>query len=252
MLTQWKHDYLVDQIHRTAYKKYENYVIGSLIHDKSLSDLKPCTQYYVKRVDGGYALLDLYYPQIELAIEIDEPPHENNVELDETRQRIVEKDLKCEFIRIKISDGNVPNQIRNLKKRITTKCREYRNEDKFQKWLKPRKLDLYKAKKEFKETLFLKIKGEIHPDDLLSRQTGYWVIARDKQKKISRVVVVHDSVISRVFTNIKWHVFAQQPNKVGFTGEDIESDKIVGTFIENWNWQSTVSGKLTTVLLNLP
>ena len=240
-MAQWKHEYLVDQIHRTAYKKYESFVVGSLIHDKSLSELKPCTQHYVKRVDGGYALLDLYYPQIDLAIEIDEPAHANNVESDESRQRIVEEDLKCEFIRIKISDGNVPNQIKNLKKRIATKCSDYQNKDKFKKWLKPRKLDIYKAKKELKETLFLKIKGEIHPDDLLSRQTGYWVIAKEKQKKINRVVVVHDSVVSRIFTNIQWHIFDQQPNKVGYTGEETESDKIVGTIIENWNWQSTVT-----------
>lgn len=240
-MTQWKHDYLVDQIHRTAYKKYENYVIGSLIHDKSFSDLKPCTQYYVKRVDGGYALLDLYYPQIELAVEIDEPHHENNVKSDEIRQRIVEKDLKCEFKRIEIKEANVPNQIKNLKKRIADKRREYKSEGKFRKWLKPRTLDLKKAKKEFKETLFLKIKGEIHPDELLERQTGYWVIAKDKQKKIKQVVVVHNSLVSRVFTNIKWHIFDLQPNKVGYTGKESDSGKVVGTIIENWNWQSTVT-----------
>ena len=123
-MAQWPYDYLVEQIHRTAYKKHENYVINSLLHDKSLSDLQPCTQFYVNRTDGGYALLDLYYPQIELAIEVDEPPHGKNAKSDDKRQRIVEEELKCEFKRIKIIDGNVPKQIEDLKKRISVKVAE--------------------------------------------------------------------------------------------------------------------------------
>lgn len=85
-MESWKFDYLVSQIHRTAYKKYENYIVGALLHDKMLPDLKPCTQYYVVRTGGGYALLDLYFPQIEFAIEIDEPHHINNKESDNLRQ----------------------------------------------------------------------------------------------------------------------------------------------------------------------
>ena len=82
-MSDWKYEYLVEQIHRIAYKKHENYVIGSLLHDELLLELKPCTQYYVKRVDDGYALLDLYYPQVELAVEINKPHHLKNIKLDE-------------------------------------------------------------------------------------------------------------------------------------------------------------------------
>ncbi len=94
----WKYSYLVDQIHRAAYKRHESFVIGALIHDSNLTDLKPCTQFYVNRKDGGYALLDLFYPQVNLAVEIDEPHHENNKSKDCLRQKVVEENLDCDFI----------------------------------------------------------------------------------------------------------------------------------------------------------
>lgn len=79
----WKYEYLIKHIHRTVYKRHEAYIIGSLIHDAELAKLKPCTQFYVKRIDGGYALIDLYYPQIDFAIEIDELHHLNNLSIDD-------------------------------------------------------------------------------------------------------------------------------------------------------------------------
>ena len=78
----WKYEYLVEQLHRTAYKKHEAFIVGNLFNDPELQDLKPITQYYARRTDSGYALLDLYYPQLNIAIEIDESHHEKNVEND--------------------------------------------------------------------------------------------------------------------------------------------------------------------------
>ena len=108
-------------------------------------------------------------------------------------------------------------------------------------WKQPRVLDIKSIKKEFKKSLFLKIIGEIHPDELMSRQTGYWRIDKRKQSEINQVIIVHNSIVSRIFKNIKWHKWDEHPEKVGFTGEEIESDKIVGTIIKNWSWQQTVT-----------
>lgn len=152
----WKYGYLVKQLHRTAYKKHENFVIGSLVHDKDLSELKPCMQYYVRKNSEGYALLDIYYPQIELAIEVDEPPHKNNKNADRKRQRLVENHLKCEFIRIDIQAGKVQEQIDSLKSRMLEKFKSYKQEGKLVCWEKPKILDLEDAKNEFQKTLFLK------------------------------------------------------------------------------------------------
>lgn len=237
----WKYEYLINQIHRTAYKKHENYIIGSLIHDKAFANLKPCMQYYVRRIDGRYALIDLYYPQIELAVEIDEPHHSKNEEDDEQRQAIVEEDLRCKFHRIRIASGNIPGQIEELKYLIQERISHYRDSCRWIDWKKPKKIDIYEAKKKFEKTLFVKIKGEIHPDKLMARQTGYWRIANKKREKIKQVIVVHDSVVSRIFSNIRWHSCNTEPNKVGYTGNEIESNELIGSIIENWKFQQTVT-----------
>lgn len=169
-MVDWKYEYLVNQLHRTAYKKHENYVIGSLCYDETLSELKPCTQHYVRRNDNKrYALLDLYYQQIELAVEIDEPHHYKGSHLDKIRQQIVENDLICEFIRIDVKKGNVISQTEALKDRIKEKIFNFKEKNKFKIWVEPNTLDIFEAKQDFRNTLFIKIKGEIHPDDLMKR-----------------------------------------------------------------------------------
>lgn len=49
------------------------------------------TQQYVRREDGSYALTDLYFPQFDLHLEIDEPPHEE--ELAKQRDSLRTRDL---------------------------------------------------------------------------------------------------------------------------------------------------------------
>ncbi|MFK8066808.1 MAG: AbaSI family restriction endonuclease [Gammaproteobacteria bacterium] len=237
----WKYSYLVDQVHRTAYKKHESFIIGSLMHDPELDDLMPCTQFYVNRTDGGYALIDLFYPQLNLAIEVDEPAHENNIDFDNERQKIVEDKLECKFHRIRIQDGNVLNQIHELKSRIKNLRENTKKAGDWKEWEKPIRLSLAEAKNKQKNTLFLKIKGEISPEELLARQTGYWRIAKRKQQNIKNVVIVHDSVVTKVFGEIKWHTWEKNLKKIGYTGEEVESNIKLGTIIDDWNFQQTVT-----------
>lgn len=237
----WKYDYLVDQIHRTSYKKHENYIVGSLLHDPELKDLKPCAQFYVNRTDGGYSLLDLFYPQINLAIEIDEPAHENNIEVDKKRQKIIEEKFECKFFRVQVQQGNVLSQIQKLKNKIKELRADAKKKGYWKDWEEPIRLSLSKAKNIQNNTLFLKIKGEIPPDELLARQTGYWRIDKRKQQKINTVVVVHDSIVTKVFGEVEWHFREEHPTKVGYKGVDIKSNIELGTIIEDWNFQQTVT-----------
>lgn len=85
-----KRDYLIKTLSRTKRKDYENYVINSIYHKLCRDDIKPVTQQYVKRSDGKYALLDLYFPQLNYGIECDEGYHINNVENDEKRVMTME------------------------------------------------------------------------------------------------------------------------------------------------------------------
>jgi very-short-patch-repair endonuclease len=236
-IADWKYEHLVKQIHRTAYKPHENFIINSLIHDERMSDLLPLTQHYVKRVDNKYALIDLFYPQLNLAIEIDEKHHNKNLDNDILRQNDVEQNLTCKFERITISEGNILEQIDSLKNKILL----IKNSliENWNSWQQPKIHSIFQMKNEYKNTLFVKIRGVIKPEDLMSRQTGYWRIDYKKREKIMSVVVVHDSVISRVFTSIKWISFDN--NKVGFIGtENIESN-LLGNIVTDWKTQQTIN-----------
>lgn len=82
-----KTEYIVKVLSRTNRKDYENYVINRIWHQLNDLDIKPVSQQYVKRKDGGYALIDLYFPQFNLGIECDEFRHagKNALSQDELR-----------------------------------------------------------------------------------------------------------------------------------------------------------------------
>lgn len=233
-MKDWKYNYLIRQIQKTAYKAHENYIIGSLLHDENLNELKPVTQYYVKRNDEKYALIDLFYPQLNLAIEIDEPAHEKNFEDDNYRQSDIEKNINCNFFRIKINDGDVFDQIKKLKYYI----KKLKSENDFNKWEEPKIASIFELKKELRNTMFVKIKGFIKPENLMERQTGIWKIANDKTLKIQNVIVAHDSEITRVFKISEWIQFG---NKKGYSGIEQPKDKLLGSIITDWKFQATVT-----------
>ena len=86
----WKH---------THHKKYENYVVTGIWHRLRAKGLllKPITQQYVRLSGGGYALIDLYFPAVNVPIECDESHHYNNdgshTQEDVEREKDLEKVL---------------------------------------------------------------------------------------------------------------------------------------------------------------
>ena len=80
-----KRDYLVKTFSRTKRKDYENYILTAIWHKLNNMDLKPVSQQYVKRQNGSHALMDLYFPQLHIGIEVDEAHHKDNVEEDKLR-----------------------------------------------------------------------------------------------------------------------------------------------------------------------
>ena len=72
-----KKEYILAQLSRTNKKNYENYVVTRIIHLLNDQDIKFVTQQYFKRPDGNFGLTDLYFPQFNLSIEIDEGHHSN-------------------------------------------------------------------------------------------------------------------------------------------------------------------------------
>lgn len=134
-----KRDYLIKTLSRTKRKDYENYVIGAIWHRLSNPEIKPVSQQYVKRSDGKHALLDLYFPQINVGIECDEAYHEHNTEPDKIREANVEQALSAlhtgkDFVLIRISANT---EIIDLDKQINDavdKIKEIYNQYGCPKW----------------------------------------------------------------------------------------------------------------------
>ncbi len=80
-----KKEYIVNQLKRTYHKKYENYCITRIIHRLDNEYIQFITQQLFKRPDGKFALADLYFPQLNISVEIDEPYHLTQKEADKQR-----------------------------------------------------------------------------------------------------------------------------------------------------------------------
>lgn len=70
-----KLDYVVRSLSRGTNKKYETYVINSIWNKINNSEVEFATQQYVKDSEGNTRYIDMYFPQIKFAIEVDEWYH---------------------------------------------------------------------------------------------------------------------------------------------------------------------------------
>lgn len=86
--------YLAKTFSRTKRKDYENYSINRIWSLLNRTDIKPVTQSYVKFNDGNYALLDLHFPSINYAIEIDEAYHLTQREKDQLRYERIQEQFR--------------------------------------------------------------------------------------------------------------------------------------------------------------
>ncbi len=87
-----KTDYIIRQIGKSYKKKYENYVVTRIWHLVNNLDIKFITQQHVTKPEGR-ALTDMYFPQIQLHIEVDEGHHFNSKGLQIDQDAIRELDI---------------------------------------------------------------------------------------------------------------------------------------------------------------
>ena len=86
-----KYNYIKRQISKTNKKNDENYVVTRIWHKLNNENIKFITQQYVVREDEKYALTDMFFPQINLHIEIDEGYHNDPIQ--EEKDKIREMDI---------------------------------------------------------------------------------------------------------------------------------------------------------------
>ena len=81
----YKLEYMERLFANISKKKTESYVISRIWHLLDDDRVKFVVQQYIRRTQDKYALADLYLPQLNIFIEINEPFHKNNVEVDKVR-----------------------------------------------------------------------------------------------------------------------------------------------------------------------
>tara|TARA_B110000285_G_scaffold26465_1_gene25703 strand:- start:2607 stop:3479 length:873 start_codon:yes stop_codon:yes gene_type:complete len=131
-----KKEYIKRQIARTNKKDYENYVVTRIIHKLDDLDIKFTTQQYVKRPEGC-GLADLYFPQINYFIEVDEGHHLTNVEADKARDADFEDATGVAPIRIDVANSNIEqinNQIDIVVNEIKTLIQKEKDIGNFKEW----------------------------------------------------------------------------------------------------------------------
>ena len=106
---------------KIKHKRYELYVLSRILHLLNDPGIKFNFQQYARRVGDKFALIDLYLPQFNIAIEVDEVYHKTQLTADEIRQREIENNIEPQaVIRIDCSKGivDVNNQISKCVKKI--------------------------------------------------------------------------------------------------------------------------------------
>lgn len=93
---------------RTKGKKYENFIINAIYTKVGNPNLMPVTQQYVRNPNDSrkYYLLDLYFPQINFGVEIDEGQHiaDEHQKLDKERTEAIKSAIGYDEVRIPIVD----------------------------------------------------------------------------------------------------------------------------------------------------
>ena len=91
-----KSGYILKQLNKSKNKIYEAYVTHRIFNALKSYDLRFSCQQYVKFENGNYALLDIYFSDLNVQVEIDEGHHNNkeNIKLDGERQKSVEETIK--------------------------------------------------------------------------------------------------------------------------------------------------------------
>lgn len=91
-----KDSYILQSLRKIRHKAWELFVISRIIHSSDDPDIEFVTQQLVRRPDGSRALTDIYFPQFNLHLEIDESHH---FKLETDNQSLLLKQVSADHIR---------------------------------------------------------------------------------------------------------------------------------------------------------
>lgn len=117
-----KKEYFIRQIAKTNKKNYENYVVTKVLHSIDDLKLKFITQQPVSLSNGKRALTDLFFPQINLHIEVDELYHQHRIDEDKLRELDIISVTNHDIFRVDVSKS-----LEEINSRIFILAEEIRN-----------------------------------------------------------------------------------------------------------------------------
>ncbi|OIN60713.1 AbaSI family restriction endonuclease [Arsenicibacter rosenii] len=97
-----KLDYITRQLAKAQKKRFEHYVVTRIWHLLNDLSIKFVTQQYVSRPDGR-ALTDIFFPQLQIHIEVDEGYHKKLIDEDRLREADIINATGHEIIRIDVT-----------------------------------------------------------------------------------------------------------------------------------------------------
>jgi very-short-patch-repair endonuclease len=233
-----KTEYLLEQIKKLKNKAFEVAILAPLIVDKDLSDIRPYAGYHIKHESNDY-YIDLYYPELKIAIEIDELHHSNQLEKDLERECKIVGIENCEFKRIKIEDNlNIYQIILELKKFIIEKRENLRSKNQFSEW-KYIKHSMTQVQEDYPEAIFFKI-PQASQETFISVTRGPILIAEEKRNNATLFVAYSGDVVVNVYS-LKpndWVAFNNKALGYYHQGQEIPNHPLLssGTTTE---WAST-------------
>src|SRR5690606_25926393 len=135
----YKLDYISRLLQRTSSKRIEHYVISRIWHLLDNYDVKMTPQQYVSRELAQYALTDIYFPQIGLHVEVNEPAHyesEDKINRDLKRQKEIEINTghKVFVIDCRQDIIGIHSQIDRLVSQINSEVKAQITKGKFKPW----------------------------------------------------------------------------------------------------------------------
>lgn len=147
----YKLDYIARLFRKIAHKRFESYAIQRIWNKLSDDQVHFVTQQYFQRENGKFALADLYFPQLNIIVEVDEAQHniDDNKILDAIRSKEITAISGAQILRIPIckdpSDiksendteytlSGINQRIDEIVKTISDAVIKKRNEGKFVEW----------------------------------------------------------------------------------------------------------------------
>ncbi len=135
----YKLEYITRLFEKTNKKRIENYVITRLWHLLNNPDIKMVPQQYVVRNGSNYALTDVYFPQFDICVEVNEPAHyvtQYKIDSDKVRNEEIKESISCKVYEIDCRKdlNDIHKQIDNVIEIINTELKRQEKNNSFKAW----------------------------------------------------------------------------------------------------------------------